>query len=203
MEYAKKEMLLENYPLPVTIDETNLILDQMKQSICKIHKKKGGKGTCFFCNIPYNNNKIPVLITNYHVIDDEYISNNTKITITIYDDKICKIIELGNNRKIYLSQKYDTAIIEIIPSVDGIYNYLELEENLFQDGSDNYYEMHSIYIIQYPKSQKAAVSYGILKEIRDYDIIHFCCTEDGSSGSPILSILNKKIIGIHKEPSRK
>ena len=87
MEYAKKEMLLENYPLPLTIDETNLILEQMKHSICKIDKKKGGKGTGFFCNIPYNN-KIPVLITNYHIIDDEYISNNTKITITIYDVKL-------------------------------------------------------------------------------------------------------------------
>jgi surface protein len=29
--------------------------------------------------------------------------------------------------------------------------------------------------------------------------MHYCCTEYGSSGSPILNLLNNKIIGIHKE----
>ena len=44
-----------------------------------------------------------------------------------------------------------------------------------------------------------AVSYGIIKNVLDYDIKHVCCTEKGSSGSPILSILSQKVIGIHKE----
>ena len=61
----------------------------------------------------------------------------------------------------------------------------------------------SVYILQYPKSldgQKAAVSYGIIKNIDDdYNIIHYCSTEYGSSGSPILNLANNKIIGIHKE----
>ena len=50
----------------------------------------------------------------------------------------------------------------------------------------------SIYAIQYPsynEIQKPAVSYGILKKRLDnnnYDFIHYCSTEYGSSGSPIL-----------------
>ena len=32
----------------------------------------------------------------------------------------------------------------------------------------------------------------------NYNFKHYCCTEDGSSGSPILNIKNK-VIGIHKE----
>jgi surface protein len=50
--------------------------------------------------------------------------------------------------------------------------------------------------------QKAAVSYGILKYKDNFDLIHYCCTEKGSSGSPILKLSNNKVIGIHKEGSK-
>ena len=33
---------------------------------------------------------------------------------------------------------------------------------------------------------------------KNYNLVHKCCTEQGSSGSPILN-LNNKVIGIHKE----
>jgi len=59
-----EEKFINNYPLPVTIDETELILKQMKNSICKI-ENKNGSGTGFFCQI--SNKK--VLITNNHVIN--------------------------------------------------------------------------------------------------------------------------------------
>ena len=58
--------------------------------------------------------------------------------------------------------------------------------------------------MQYPNyyyGQKLAVSYGIIKDKfmdKEYNFIHYCCTEKGSSGSPILNITNNKIIGIHK-----
>ena len=38
-------------------------------------------GTGFFCKITYEHNLIPVLITNYHVIDDNYIQENDKLKI--------------------------------------------------------------------------------------------------------------------------
>ena len=43
------------------------------------------------------------------------------------------------------------------------------------------------------------VSYGVLTKINNYDILHKCSTEKGSSGSPILNINTNKVIGIHKE----
>ena len=33
----------------------------------------------------------------------------------------------------------------------------------------------------------------------DFNIMHFCSTDHGSSGSPMLKLSNKKIIGLHKE----
>ena len=67
-EDNNKEKLLDLYPIPITIECTNIILQQMKNCICKINNKKG-KGTGFFCKI---NNEL-VMITNNHVIDEEII----------------------------------------------------------------------------------------------------------------------------------
>ena len=64
-----------------------------------------------------------------------------------------------------------------------------------------YPKNESIYILHYPNFDKASVSYGIIKEIKDNEIKHQCCTEGGSSGSPILNLKNKKVIGIHSKYS--
>ena len=54
-----------------------------------------------------------------------------------------------------------------------------------------------IYILHYPKN-KRLVSYGLMKNISDgKKINHYCNTERGSSGSPILSLNNFKVIGVH------
>ena len=80
---------------------------------------------------------------------------------------------------------------------------MEIDENVFKEESNIFYNNKSIYIIQYPNCDKASVSYGIMNNIMDYNINHYCCTESGSSGSPIMNLLNNKIIGIHKEASMK
>ena len=186
------EKLLNKYPLPVTIGKTEIILKQMKNSICKI-ENKNGDGTGFLCKIL--NKKI--LITNNHVINEEIIKNNNIIKIKLNDNKIKKDIKI---KDYYTSMKYDTTIIEIEIEDEDV-NYLEIDDDIFDENLNIYNK--SIYIIHYPKygdEQKAAVSYGILNRIQDeYNIIHYCSTDHGSSGSPILKLSNQKIIGIHKE----
>ena len=86
MDDIKKEILLEKYPRPVSIEGTTKILYQMENNICKIYKNDGGKDTGFFCNIYYNNRIIHVMMTNNHVIDEKYINENNEIKITINDD---------------------------------------------------------------------------------------------------------------------
>jgi len=190
MTQIDKEKLLDKYPLPVTIKDTEIILEQMKYSICKI-ENKNGNGTGFFCKI--SNKKL--LISNNHIINEEIIKNNKIIKVTLNDDKIKKDIKI---KDYYTSIKYDTTIIEI---EDENINYLEIDNDIFDENINIYNK--SIYIIQYPKygyEQKGSVSYGILNEIQhEYNIIHYCSTDHGSSGSPIIKLSNKKIIGIHKE----
>ena len=83
---TKKEKLLNKYPLPVTIEDTEMILKQMKNSICKM-ENGNGNGIWFFCLI--SNKKL--LITNNHVINEEIIKQNNVIRVTLNDNKIKKI----------------------------------------------------------------------------------------------------------------
>ena len=180
---------LNKYPLPITIEETELILKQMKYSICTINNKNGN-GTGFFCKI----SNIKLLITNNIIINQEIIKNNNIIKVKLNDNKIRKDIKI---KDYYTSKIYDTTIIEI-NDIDENINYLEIDDEIFDENVNIFNE--SIYITQYPGNEKAAVSYGVLNQITDnYNILHYCSTRPGSSGSPIIKLSNKKIIGIHKE----
>ena len=202
---GKQEKLLDNYPKPIDNEKTSKILKQMKYSVCKIYILNNGQGTGFFCNIIYDKYKIPVLITNNHIIDKNYIKEEKFIKLTLFNDKYDRDILLDNKRIYYSNKNYDTTLIEIFPKKDDIKDFLELDEKLLNNNSETYYGKNSIYVIQYPKEKKVSVSYGILNSInyiektKSDDIYHFCSTEDGSSGSPILKIDNNKVIGVHKE----
>ena len=199
MEDKIKEKKIENYPTFVTIEKTKIILDQLQNRICKIKNMKG-KGTGFFCKIPFENKNISVLMTNNHLIDEEMLKEN-HISVSLNDDQEIINIMIDDNRKLYTSEKYDTTIIEIKPEEDEIEieHFLKIDEDIFQGNLSQ----DNIYILQYPYNldeQKAAVTYGILKNKDDNDNIKYCCTTDqGSSGSPILKLSNNKVIGIHKE----
>jgi len=87
----------------------------------------------------------------------------------------------------------DITIIEIKPNRDKINNFLEIDDKILELECIR----KSIYILHYPKD-KLLVSYGLIKDILDGKTInHFCNTENGSSGSPILSLNNFKVIGVH------
>ena len=171
--------------------------------ICKIRGKEGKIGTGFFCKIRYENELVPVLITNYHVIDDNYIGLNN--SLKVYINEKSKFINLSKNKIIYSSSnnKYDIIIIRLLDN--EIEHYLKIDENIFEN-SEKEYKDEPIYILYYPgKDEKAKVSYSEkgIEKINEYDIKHYCNTEEGSSGSPILSSMTNKIIGIHKAANRK
>ena len=199
------EAQLNRYPKPVTIEGITKILEQLKKAICKLYINKGEKkGTGFFCNINLKNKSINTLISNFHIINSNYINNNKKIIFSINDDSEIKVIKIEPNdkREIYYNEKNDITIIEIINN-DNIknVNYLKLDEKIFLENSINYYEGKSIYDLSYHNGGKASVSYGLLKEICNNNninnLIHLCSTDKGSSGSPLLNLENYKVIGIH------
>ena len=99
--------------------------------------------------------------------------------------------------KIFTNKDIDVTIIEINPNIDKLYEFLDIDEYKNKDYKDK-----SIYILQYPKGLKASLSLGIIKNINKKNIEHFCSTDLGSSGGPILSLSNYKIIGIHKRKTK-
>lgn len=202
MEETIKEQFNNNYHIPISIEQTEKIVVQMKNSVCKIYKG-GFKGTGFFCKIPFLNSKnyLYTLITNNHVLDEGDIKLNSIISFSIGDNKLIKTIKISSNRKNYTNKKFDITIIEIEPEKDDILKdfFLEIDENVHQDEESlrNYYEKQSIYLLGYPEGSKIKVSYGIMDQLNEDRINHLCNTKKGSSGSPILLLDNFKIIGIH------
>ena len=202
---SRNESKINEYPDVIPYASILKIIEQMEKNICKIDSGNG-QGTGFFCKIPFPdlNNIIPVFITNNHVIDQNILnSKDKKISIYIKGEKDKKLIELDDRMK-YTNKDYDITIIEI-KEQDNLKNFLELDDiiinDIIHDNNLNIeYEKETLYVIQYPKG-KLSVSYGILQNIfedKRYEFQHKCCTDIGSSGSPILN-LNNKIIGIHKQ----
>ena len=185
---------------PVNIEGTKKILDQLMNCICKI-KIKGEFGTGFFCKIPDKNEKIKVFMTNYHVLNEKSLEENKILNLLLNDEKEILKLDLEIERKTYFNKDYDITLIEL-KEEDEIKNYLELDDNLFKDNSEIIYKDKSIYVLQYPNGQNACVSYGLLNNIDEYNqynFLHSCSTEKGSSGSPILNLQSNKVIGIHKK----
>jgi len=198
-----KEKYLVDYPIPITSEGMEIILNQMKNNICKIYMSNGNKGTGFFCKITFLDKKyLHVLITNNHLIDEDYLGKDSKIFFTINNNKIKKEITIGK-RRTYTSKKYDITIIEIFEDKDDIHDFFDINFDINGDNYDysNIYINKSIYILQYPNNEKVSVSFGIIKDVdffEVFDIRHFCLTDKGSSGSPMLNLINNKLIGIHK-----
>ena len=167
--------------------------------ICKISRGRL-MGTGFFSKIDYKGKTIPVLITNYHVIDDDFINKNKKLTFYINGD--LHEIDINKENVIYSStdKKYDIMIIKL-KGYEG-YNFLEIDNNIFKDGSLETYKNQGIYILHYPGyKEKAQISFGKgIEKIREDndDIMHKCHTDSGSSGSPILCMATNKVIAIHR-----
>ena len=197
MEDIELEKYLENSPIPISIEKTENILFQMKNCVCKINSSNRRRGTGFFCRIPSRgqNQDLTVLFTNNHVLDETDIENNKTIELLIKENTEKKIIKIDNLRKKFTSPEFDITLIEIKPYLDNILDFLEIEEDVFNNNINNAeYKSTSIYILHYPKGEEIQVSYGLINSISGQYINHICNTEHGSSGSPILSLKSWKLL---------
>ena len=101
-----------------------------------------------------------------------------------------KKIKIDDNRIIYANKIKDITIIEIKPEIDDIYNFLEIDRNIFYD--ENKIKYNSIYILQ-----NNYISYGFIQDIKNGEMINNYKVITCSLGSPILNLNNNKVIGIH------
>ena len=204
-----EEKFVSNGLKPVNIETTEEIVHQMKKCVCKIYSK-GKKGTGFFTKIPYKDSYKKVLITNNHILGENEIKDNNIISFVLNNnEQDKKTIKIKKDKKRYTNEILDITIIELEENKDDIYDYIEIDGGIKEDmnlkkediiNSYRYfYNNESIYILNYLNGDKIVVSYGLLTNINeDNGIDHKCNTEKGSSGSPILSLQNNKLIGVHR-----
>ena len=155
---------MEAYPKPVSKKCQEKIITQMNNSIYKIHLEEGKFSYCFFCYIKFQSKNIPFMITTYDIIDKRYLSENNSIKVSINNKKI--VIRFKDKK--YFYQKYDLAIIEIEENKIDNLNIFELDDCLYQEDCELYYNKESIYIINYNKKDEISVSYEIINEINNY-----------------------------------
>ena len=191
---------------PIPIKSLEIILEQMKKCVCKIHSGKT-KGTGFFTKIHFKNSFLPVLITNNHILGINDIMNGRNITISLNNEVTFKNILIDEKRKRYTNEILDVTIIELNEKKDDIKYFLTLDDQILSGfnskntGQNNYfnniYQNESLYLLNYLRGEEIFVSYGLLESIQMDEINHKCSTDKGSSGSPILLLKSNKVIGVH------
>ena len=195
MNEIEHEKFIRENPFQLTLEEIKIIKEQMEKSVCIItskDKNRIGIGTGFFCK--FKNNNIKTLVTCKHVISE--IQLNEKIIISLNERKENKEIKLDQSRIINPNPNLDITIIVLKDNEFKICHFLELDDNIDEKDNINIkylYEKEPIYIIHYPEGKKLTISFGKLYELNEEnEIYHKCCTNGGSSGSPILSLDKKK-----------
>lgn len=116
------EKMVKNDP-NLTTGQHKELSEKSESSICEI-KTNDGYGTGFICTLKYpdKNTKIVCLITNYHVINEDMI--NYKENIEIILNKENKKIDLMKERRIWMDEKIDYTIIELLIYPKTLKNHL-------------------------------------------------------------------------------
>jgi surface protein len=160
-------------------------------------KKKGRLETGFGsgCFIHLDKEDIPLkkfLLTNNHVLDEARIKGDKELDI-LYNGKIKKINL--SKRKRYTDEDIDYTCIEIFDE-DNIEQFYYIDPRVFKNDPSLFFG-EDIFVLHYPKGGDLSFSLGKIKDVKNSKIYHDCSTEEGSSGSPVVSRYNLSIIGLH------
>ena len=202
----KKEHDIDGNAISIPTSALKFISDISDKVICKIKQNENGIGTGFFSAIPFPDkyNRLPVLITNNHVLKGEDIIDGKTIKFSINNEKLKHEIKIDEERKRYTSEKYDITFIEIKKDIDNLNmnSFLDIDEDIFEENYKSILNKKSVYLLHYPHGNLSEYSSGIIKGFINNDdsftFKHNCQTQAGSLGSPIINLINHKVIGIHK-----
>ena len=171
-----------------------MIENQLNNNICKIYINDKEKGIGFLCIIPFPDklNLLPVLLIFSEESNNKNIIKEKEIKLNFINYN--KIL-LNNNKRKILDYNNNIKAIEIKKNDNFDFNnFLEID-NTINDKSNN----HSIYLISNNFQKKYHIN--SLKKINDnkYSFEDYNNIKKGFLFSPILNLLNYKVIGIYIE----
>ena len=78
-----QQKYLFNASKSIPLDNLKLVFEQTEKCICRILGENESYGTGFLCLIPFPDklNLLPVLMTNYHVLNGLYKEKNIEFTL--------------------------------------------------------------------------------------------------------------------------
>ena len=183
---------------PITRKCTENILYQMNNSIYKILNKECKFIIGYFFSFKFNvTTTIPFLVINNYEIK---IENNRSIKVSTFSDNKITKINLGN--LIYRNKEYNITIINIIEGQKEKINFIDIDDNIFNNDYEINYRHESIYIFQNGDKNDISVSYGIIQNINNNKFSFYGNIGKNSIGFPIFNLLNNKLIGLLEKKSR-
>jgi len=184
---------------------TGEIKEKVMSNICRFEyrlKNKLSTGTGFLCKIDYfNNSKMPVLITCYHLLNDDFFSENKLLKFSYYLDKeeLHPTIALNNQRIIYKNKYLDITIIEIKEEDNlDIFSFLEIDNSI--NIPNPQINNMKVYLLHYPLGvENVYYSKGDINLDKDDRNIFIASypSYKGTSGAPVINYENNLVIGIH------
>ena len=179
------------------------IVDNVSKSICTFKSKNTGMGIGFFGKIPFKTDNSVLyflIISNVFIKEEDTTSGNE---IQIFVNNVKNILKIDNSRKIYRENIKDgITVLEIKPSDNiDLKSFLDLDYNIIQGTSKNIYINKLVYLIKYPYEKKPEIFKRAVRNINSENYViekYDSNNEEISIGTPIISLDNFKIIGIHK-----
>ena len=187
---------MEIYPKWVTKHCIEKIFEQMNKQIYILNENERNFEAGFFCSINYKDKNVPikVLIINKYLKTEE-INNNINIPINNKNQNI----DLGDI--IYKNKDYNITIFEIKENYNININYIEIDDLLYNNEPEMYFNKEPIYIIQWNNKEEMVLSYGIIKNIKNSNLIYSGDINSELKYSLIFKLSNNKLIGIKSRKS--
>ena len=199
-EKNNKKNIVKQVEIPGhEIEKIDLQLHEVCKSICKIHIQDNNRNyfsTGFLIKLFKKDKPFYCLMTNEHVIKNEFIYSKKNVEIFYDYEKQKKIITLDKmDRLIQDFFILDITIVKILEKDTISEDYFLLP---YLDNDFNNLIHKNIYVPQFPKGEDLSNSKGIILEINKYELAYNAGSNFGSSGSPIFLKNSTKVIGIHK-----
>ena len=182
---------MEEYPKSITKRCLEKILDQMNNSLYRVNEKDGKFETGFFCYIQNKQKPIPTLIiNNYNKLND--YKDNIKVSL----NNESMTLELGETK--YYNKDYKMTLLEIKENIKNKIKFLEIDDIIYNNESEMYYNKERIYIIQWNKMKNISFLTGEIKYINKFEIFHSIAIKSNEDVSLIFNLNNNKLLGKHE-----